>query len=157
MDTQDLKPMDLTLRDFSDSLMDTAVDLSVAINTAAISNASMNVAMDKVSHKAKAIASGVNEFKEANSIITSAINQVSEGTRFSKEKTRQGQNVVDTAVADFTMLKTVVLDTETQFFKLVEESRSITSIVWSIESVASQTNLLALNATIEAARAGEAG
>ena len=38
-----------------------------------------------------------------------------------------------------------------------ENSKKITSITSTIESIASQTNLLALNAAIEAARAGEAG
>ncbi len=40
---------------------------------------------------------------------------------------------------------------------LIEETRSIESIVTSINDIAEQTNLLSLNASIEAARAGEAG
>lgn len=40
---------------------------------------------------------------------------------------------------------------------LVEEAKSIESILGVIREIAGQTNLLALNATIEAARAGEAG
>lgn len=41
--------------------------------------------------------------------------------------------------------------------KLSESSKSIGTIVSSIQGIADQTNLLALNAAIEAARAGEAG
>lgn len=40
---------------------------------------------------------------------------------------------------------------------LAEKSKSIGSIIVTINGIASQTNLLALNAAIEAARAGEAG
>lgn len=44
-----------------------------------------------------------------------------------------------------------------QIETMINQSRSIGSIVSTIDEIAAQTNLLALNAAIEAARAGEAG
>lgn len=44
-----------------------------------------------------------------------------------------------------------------QIEAMINQTRSINSIVSTIDEIASQTNLLALNAAIEAARAGEAG
>ncbi len=44
-----------------------------------------------------------------------------------------------------------------QIAALAEQADKVSTIVETIESIASQTNLLALNAAIEAARAGEAG
>ena len=44
-----------------------------------------------------------------------------------------------------------------QIEAMIKQTRSINSIVGTIDEIAAQTNLLALNAAIEAARAGEAG
>jgi len=52
---------------------------------------------------------------------------------------------------------TAAQEDQNRVARVVEEARSLSSLVDLIKNISSQTNLLALNAAIEAARAGEAG
>ena len=73
------------------------------------------------------------------------------------QETRQGEQVVNAAIASVESLANEIDKTATMFQSLEKESEQVGLILDVIRSVAEQTNLLALNAAIEAARAGENG
>jgi len=70
---------------------------------------------------------------------------------------REGQSVVNQAVAEMRKVAEIVRDSAGIVGKLGEKSAKIGEFVAVINDIADQTNLLALNAAIEAARAGEQG
>ncbi|WP_288439437.1 methyl-accepting chemotaxis protein [uncultured Pseudomonas sp.] len=73
------------------------------------------------------------------------------------EEAREGDSVVNRAVAQISRLASQVDATGQAMGALRSESQRIGKVMDVIKAVAEQTNLLALNAAIEAARAGEAG
>jgi methyl-accepting chemotaxis protein len=70
------------------------------------------------------------------------------------EKNRQLLQTIDSYIHE---RMAAVHDDQVRVSQVVEEAKSLGTLVQLIKSISSQTNLLALNAAIEAARAGEAG
>ena len=69
----------------------------------------------------------------------------------------RGKQVLDGAVKQAELISESVENASELLGQLLAQSKQISSIVTTIDSIADQTNLLALNAAIEAARAGEHG
>ncbi|EKO3764126.1 hypothetical protein P0F21_003285 [Vibrio metschnikovii] len=69
----------------------------------------------------------------------------------------QGSSILHTIVASATDTADRVNKASSILESLSKQSKEISAIVSTINSIAEQTNLLALNAAIEAARAGEHG
>lgn len=142
---------------FADQQLDRTMDLSVAINESAISNARMMNVIGDVDRQAQSISAAVDQ-------MVSGIRHIAENGRIAAENaedaidvTRSGQETVNGAVNSMNAIAHAVQDASRRVDILAEASAKIGEIVQSIEAIASETNLLALNATIEAARAGEAG
>ena len=74
-----------------------------------------------------------------------------------KEKNDLGANAISELSSNFSEYFKSAQEIGVKIDSLSEKSKSIESILMSINSIADQTNLLALNAAIEAARAGEHG
>lgn len=73
------------------------------------------------------------------------------------DEAREGALLSSSTVNDMNEIKQMVGDASEKVKEMSKHSDMISSIVETIEDIASQTNLLALNAAIEAARAGEHG
>ncbi|MDP2699098.1 methyl-accepting chemotaxis protein [Thalassospira sp.] len=142
---------------FADKLMDRTMDMSIAINQSAVSNARMMHSLEDIDQQAQSISAAVDQ-------MVAGINGIAQNSQIASrtatdaiDATHNGQQTVRNAVASMKDIAGAVSDASDRVSTLADASRHIGEIVQSIEEIASQTNLLALNATIEAARAGDAG
>jgi methyl-accepting chemotaxis protein len=124
--------------------------------------------VDKASQQ---IASSASEQSDASSSVASAVEelsvsvgQVSEQCGIANQLATQtgdagkeGLNLVKNSRSTMEEIGKSSLELTETMKALGERSENISSIIQTIEEIASQTNLLALNAAIEAARAGEQG
>ncbi|NVK19045.1 MAG: CZB domain-containing protein [Methylocystaceae bacterium] len=143
--------------DFANQLMDRSVNLSMSVNEAAISNASILHAIRNVDTDTQQIAAAIEQMVMGFQTISENSTQVSRSSSEALETTHNGQDATREAVESMNEIAHAVSTAATRVDELSHASQQIGEIVESIEKIASQTNLLALNATIEAARAGEAG
>ena len=74
-----------------------------------------------------------------------------------KQQVTHGAELARSSISSIEDTNQAVIQTESYMNGLLEEVRSISTVLEVINSIAEQTNLLALNAAIEAARAGEQG
>jgi methyl-accepting chemotaxis protein len=103
------------------------------------------------------LATAMNQISATIQEMSGSTASTADQTQAAQTSARQGQQVVNTAVAGIRTLADSIADTTTTVAALQQQSQGIGSIIKVIRDIAEQTNLLALNAAIEAARAGENG
>ena len=107
--------------------------------------------------RALTISAAANEMVATTHEIAANCEAAADLARKSTDKTNEGMHTakesIDAIIEQSEQSKT----NNKQIEAMINQSRSINSIVNTIDEIAAQTNLLALNAAIEAARAGEAG
>lgn len=113
-----------------------ASDQAQVVNQAALSIDQMAAASQKIAEDAKT----------GNMYAGQAAKEAEEGAQLGKS-----------TVEDMHLIKQMVAEASGKVLEMSQHSNQISTIVQTIEDIASQTNLLALNAAIEAARAGEHG
>jgi methyl-accepting chemotaxis protein len=128
-------------------------------------------AAEELSAVTEQTSAGVNSQKVETDQVATAMHQMtatvqevarnaeeaSEAAVVADQQAREGDKVVNEAIAQIERLASEVGHSTQAMGELKRESDKIGSVLDVIKSVAQQTNLLALNAAIEAARAGEAG
>jgi methyl-accepting chemotaxis protein len=103
------------------------------------------------------VATAMHEMTATVQEVARNAEEASEAAVAADAQAREGDRVVNEAIAQIELLASEVGNSTAAMSELKRESDKIGSVLDVIKSVAQQTNLLALNAAIEAARAGEAG
>lgn len=110
-----------------------------------------------VQSQALTVSSASDEMVEATSDIARNCESAANDSQLCQNKSKEVMQLLQQAFAKVQQQMVHTQDNSDQIQRLAAHSQEISSIVSTIDEIASQTNLLALNAAIEAARAGSAG
>ena len=103
------------------------------------------------------VAAAAEQMATTNANIAENCTTAAKSSQESHKFTETGMENVNTTATSVTEQYELMEKNAEAIRELADEVEKISSIVGTIDEIASQTNLLALNAAIEAARAGEAG
>ena len=128
---------------------------------------SMHAMMDNMSkvsadareseNRAMSVAAATDQMVSTNREIARNCESASALADKSSAITKTGINEAKCSIANISHQSEQTKEDSEQIEAMIAQTRTINSIVGTIDEIAAQTNLLALNAAIEAARAGEAG
>ncbi|MBZ9783321.1 methyl-accepting chemotaxis protein [Pseudomonas sp. REP124] len=154
---QGIARMGVTLRDLISGIRDGVTQIASAAEelSAVTEQTSAGVNSQKV--ETDQVATAMHEMTATVQEVARNAEQASQAAAAADGEAREGDKVVNEAIAQIERLASEVVRSTEAMSVLQQESDKIGSVMDVIKAVAEQTNLLALNAAIEAARAGEAG
>lgn len=136
-----------------------AMSQTIQENSTTLNNASeaVTTGAKDIEQRSLTVAAASDEMVSTTADIAKNCHVAQETSEMARVETNNGVDKVRATVEKIKAQADANRDDAAKVIKLAEQSQHISSIVGTIEDIASQTNLLALNAAIEAARAGEAG
>lgn len=152
-----IQRMTVSLRELVGGIRDGVTQIASAAEelSAVTEQTSAGVNSQKV--ETDQVATAMHEMTATVQEVARNAEEASEAAVAADQQAREGERVVNEAIAQIERLASAVGNSSEAMGALKQESEKIGSVLDVIKSVAQQTNLLALNAAIEAARAGEAG
>jgi methyl-accepting chemotaxis protein len=152
-----IQRMTVSLRELIGGISDSVTQIASAAEelSAVTEQTSAGVNSQKV--ETDQVATAMHQMTATVQEVARNAEEASEAAVAADQQAREGDKVVNEAIAQIERLASEVAHSTEAMGELKRESDKIGSVLDVIKSVAQQTNLLALNAAIEAARAGEAG
>lgn len=152
-----MQDMTLSLRQLISGISDGVTQIASAAEQLSAVTAQTSVGVTSQKDETDCVATAMNQMTSTVMEVARNAEEASEAARHADQQARDGDKVVNDAIAQIERLAVEVNNSTQAMGKLKLESDKIGGVLDVIKSVSQQTNLLALNAAIEAARAGEAG
>jgi len=154
---QGIGRMGVTLRDLISGIRDGVTQIASAAEELSAVTEQTSAGVNSQKIETDQVATAMHEMTATVQEVARNAEEASQAAAAADGEAREGDKVVNEAIAQIERLATEVARSTQAMNVLQQESDKIGSVMDVIKAVAEQTNLLALNAAIEAARAGEAG
>jgi len=154
---QGIARMGVTLRDLISGIRDGVTQIASAAEELSAVTEQTSAGVNSQKIETDQVATAMHEMTATVQEVARNAEEASQAAAAADGEAREGDKVVNEAIAQIERLATEVARSTEAMSVLQQESDKIGSVMDVIKAVAEQTNLLALNAAIEAARAGEAG
>ncbi|MCT4607510.1 MAG: methyl-accepting chemotaxis protein [Marinisporobacter sp.] len=162
--SKNVKAVVSEIQEFAIELTNSSKELSDSINENAMTAEEISRAVEEITAGANTQSeeceNAVVQLSQLDGLILNSqetAQEVNDRTSQVKKVTLSGKDTLLKLKRKFDLNFEITQNVRNNTEELVEQSKSIASILDIISNIASQTNLLALNASIEAARAGESG